>query len=314
MSPRYKEAIMIVDDETNNVRLLEDDLRDAGYTDFFTARNGAEAWDILLQHHASIACILLDRMMPGMDGMEVLGRIRSHPDIRYIPVIMQTAAAARDQILEGIAAGVYYYLTKPYDQDTLITVVSAALRDYALTRELRADAVHFRKKLHVVKEGRFAIRTLEDVSYLSTFLAGLYPEPERVILGLSEIFLNAIEHGNLCVGYKNKGELLQHGVWHEEIERRLNDPNYADREVAVHYKQECDHIFLRVTDAGSGFDWRPYMSIEPERAMQPHGRGIVMARMFSFDHLEFHGCGNSVDCLVYLDPAARKRAPKHTRL
>jgi CheY-like chemotaxis protein len=293
-------TLLLVDDEINNIRLLQGDLEDAGYKHFLIARDGNEAWDILLKKHHDIDVILLDRMMPGIDGMEVLKRVREHPEMRYIPVIMQTAAAAREQMLEGIEAGVYYYLTKPYDENTMLAIVSAALRDYAMSRELRGNAMRFRQKIHLFRESSFGIRTPEDAAYLSTFLAGFFPDPERVIIGLSELFLNAIEHGNLGIGYMEKSELLFEGELQNEIERRLNLPENQEKTVEVRYKREEDRILLNIRDHGQGFNWKQYLDIDPERAMHTHGRGIAMARILSFDALHYKGCGNEVECEVLL--------------
>ncbi|HBT43645.1 MAG TPA: response regulator receiver protein, partial [Rhodospirillaceae bacterium] len=60
--------------------------------------------------------------MPEMDGMEVLAKIKGDPDLKAIPVIMQTAMDLEAEIVDGIEAGVYYYLTKPYDVDVLVSV------------------------------------------------------------------------------------------------------------------------------------------------------------------------------------------------
>ena len=68
-------------------------------------------------------------MMPNLDGMEFLQRIKADSRFQDIPVVMQTAAAATDQIMQGFKAGVQYYLTKPYEDAILIGIVNAALQD-----------------------------------------------------------------------------------------------------------------------------------------------------------------------------------------
>lgn len=248
--------------------------------------------------------VLLDRMMPNMDGMQVLEKVRTHADIRHIPIIMQTAAASKEQMLEGIAAGVYYYLTKPYDEETMLAIVSAAIRDYDTFRQMREDIQRFKRKIHLIKESHFRVQTLDDAAYLGTFLAGFFPEPERVITGLSELLINAVEHGNLGISYDEKSDLLHRDKWREEVERRLELPENRNKYAEIHYCREESEIFVSVKDQGSGFDWRRYLEIEPERATHNHGRGIAMARALSFDSMEFQGNGNEVHCRVMLDAAA----------
>src|SRR3974390_783013 len=104
--------ILAVDDEEFNLDILTSSLADAGY-EVFEARDGLEALKTL-EEQPDIEVILLDRMMPNVDGMEVIRRIKSGGRFQDIAVIMQTAAAATEQVLQGIKAGVYYYLTKPY--------------------------------------------------------------------------------------------------------------------------------------------------------------------------------------------------------
>ncbi|QZA82045.1 ATP-binding protein [Deefgea piscis] len=120
------------------------------------------------------------------------------------------------------------------------------------------------------------------------------PEPQRVAMGLSELLVNAIEHGNLGISYADKSRLLQAGRWQDEVESRLASPEYAQRKVAVKYSANEDEIQIYIMDEGQGFDWQPFLEFSPERAFDPHGRGISMARMMSFDSLEYQGKGNEV--------------------
>lgn len=291
-------TILIVDDEINNIRLLEGDLEDAGYENFLIARDGQEAWDILQEKYSEIDVVLLDRMMPNMDGMEVMERVKAHPDMRYIPVVMQTAAAGKEQMLEGVAAGVYYYLTKPYDEETMLAIVEAAIKDFRSYKEMRQGIDDFQKKIHLIKESHFRIQTLQDVNHLVTFLAGFFPDPQGVILGISELCVNAIEHGNLGITYDEKTILLAEGRWEEEVERRLDMPENRGKFADVFYTKEDDKIVLEIKDQGKGFDWEPFLEINPERAIHTHGRGIAMARKTAFDSMEYQGAGNEVRCVV----------------
>ena len=75
--------------------------------------------------------------MPNMDGMELLGAIKAEARFRDIPVVMQTAASEPEEVLEGIKAGVYYYLTKPYEQEMLLGIVGSALRDARSNKDLQ---------------------------------------------------------------------------------------------------------------------------------------------------------------------------------
>lgn len=104
--------ILAVDDEEFNLMIIKAYLEEEGY-DVILAADGLQGLE-QLQKHPDIAVIVLDRMMPNMDGMTMLAKVKADPVWNEIPVIMQTAAASSQQVLEGIQAGVYYYLTKPY--------------------------------------------------------------------------------------------------------------------------------------------------------------------------------------------------------
>lgn len=298
-----RQTILIVDDEPNNLRALQLDLEDTNYR-VISASDGLEAWSALETYKHDIAVILLDRIMPNMDGMQFMAKLKATPSVSSIPVIMQTAAAEKEQVVEGIRAGVYYYLTKPYDKYVMLSILSAAVRDYRQFSRLREGLKQFTKKLNLVRSSHFEVRTFEDTEYLATFLAQFFPEPDRVVFGLSELIINAVEHGNLGISYDEKSELNKKGIWKEEILRRQQLPEFSKKMVIISYQREKDHIELRIKDEGNGFRWQDYMEISPDRAMDNHGRGIAMSRMMSFDQLEYLGCGNEVVCWVMLENSA----------
>jgi CheY-like chemotaxis protein len=289
-------TVLVVDDDENNLRILRLDLEDK--YDIILARNGLEAWETLEKNAERIKIILLDRMMPKINGLEFMAKLRANEEYFRIPVIMQTAAAAPEQVAEGIRAGVYYYLTKPYEKDVMLSLVDAAAEDYANYSQLRYDVREFRSKLYLVKNSSFELHTLEEARYLATFLAQFYPQPEYVIFGISEMLINAIEHGNLGITYDEKSELNRNATWKEEVERRLKLPENARKRVFVDYAKRDDLITLLIRDEGEGFDWNDYMEISPERVTHNHGRGIAISARSCFDKIEYHGRGNEVLCVV----------------
>ena len=128
------QKILAVDDEVLILKILRLHLEAAGYT-VITANNGKEALAALKQH-PDIDCILLDRMMPEMDGMETIERIKAAGSpYRHIPVIMQTAKKEDWDAYEGIDAGAIHYMIKPYVRETLLATVESVLRDVQAMRE-----------------------------------------------------------------------------------------------------------------------------------------------------------------------------------
>ena len=130
MSEPYETQVLVVDDSALDRALLKLHLTNDGYKPDF-ATNGGEAMAKLEQNPEKYDVVLLDRRMPDIDGLTVLSKMKEHPRLRMIPVILQTAATEPKDVIEGIRTGAWYYLTKPYDSQMLPSVVRAAANDYA---------------------------------------------------------------------------------------------------------------------------------------------------------------------------------------
>lgn len=112
--------ILVVDDERHIVRLVEVNLTKAGY-DVTSAYDGIEALEKVAEDKPDM--IILDVMMPRMDGFETLKRLQANSETQNIPVIMLTAKAQDADIFRGWSSGVSSYLTKPFNPRELLTFV-----------------------------------------------------------------------------------------------------------------------------------------------------------------------------------------------
>lgn len=285
--------ILAVDDEPLNLEILVEYFDDPKYI-VQTAENGASAWQMMEEAEEAPHLVILDRMMPVMDGMELLKKIKADQRFALIPVIMQTAASAPEQIREGMQAGAWYYLTKPYGPDTLLAIVSAALYQVAKHAHAANIMLSTGRTLALAKSAEFEFSELDDVSALVATLSELCDEPTQVAMGLTELLVNAVEHGNLGISYAEKKELRLHGGWEEEINRRRALPECRERRVLVKLQRTEEGFTVTVADEGNGFDWNRYLDFDPERAFDPNGRGIAMARNACFADLRYEGRGNVV--------------------
>ena len=304
-----KPNILIVDDEPILLEILNEYLDDMNY-DVVEANDGKEAWDILQNPKHQFDTVILDRMMPNMDGLEVLKKIKAHPALSKIPVIMQTGSVEKHEILEGLQAGCYYYLTKPFAEDVFTSVVKSAVNDYLNYRSLKEELKKQNQSLLMLDSGSFTLKTLDESRLLTTLLAAAFPEPDKVATGISEILINAIEHGNLGISYSDKSLLLAEQKWESEIEKRLKQPQFKNRYVSVEFKRSNTEISIEIIDQGDGFEWQQYMEISPERSGDSHGRGIAMANLLSFDNLEYKGKGNHVKVTLNISSAFEDDDPK----
>jgi two-component system cell cycle response regulator len=131
--PDTSARILIVDDHEDNVELLRARLESWGF-ETISAKDGAEA---LATIEATLPdLVLLDIMMPKIDGIEVARRVKNNPDLPFIPIIMQTALDSTENKVEGLEAGADDYITKPIDFPELKARVNSMLRIKRLQEEI----------------------------------------------------------------------------------------------------------------------------------------------------------------------------------
>jgi CheY-like chemotaxis protein/anti-sigma regulatory factor (Ser/Thr protein kinase) len=292
-----KTSILVVDDNPTALHLLASILEKQSY-DVTKATNGLEAMDALHNNQAGFDVILLDRMMPEMDGMEVTKKIQADSELKHIPIIMQTAADKPEQISEGIKAGVFYYLTKPIERKTLLSIVTSAVKEVEQRKALRAEMRRHRMSFGLIQVLKSSCKSLDEAESLASFLANCFPDPDRALTGISEILINAVEHGNLGISYEEKTALMDANDWREEVTRRLQLPEFADKTVTVIFEKKQNTYYLQVTDQGKGFNWKVFLEFDPSRASHNHGRGIAMANMIAFDRLVYNEQGNQVTAVM----------------
>ncbi|MCE9598664.1 MAG: ATP-binding protein, partial [Spirochaetia bacterium] len=118
----------------------------------------------------------------------------------------------------------------------------------------------------------------------------------QIRICVSEIIINAIEHGNLGITYEEKTDATENGVYFEFLKRRQTDPTYSTRRVTILYALSPRRVSFMVSDEGNGFDHKKISqdnSREANTSMHLHGRGITMAK-HAFDTLRYNDAGNRV--------------------
>jgi PAS domain S-box-containing protein len=169
--------------------------------------------------------------------------------------------------------------------------------------------------MQLMYHGRFEFRTLDEARHLAELLASAFPDPSRTQLGLTELLVNGVEHGNLKLSYMEKSALLKAGTLDHEIASRLTLPDYAQKRVRVSLDRTEAALRMSITDDGEGFDWSQYLDLDLDgaRSTDGHGRGIAIAKAISFDQLDFQGCGNRVVASVSLKGIDRHAWPEAKR-
>src|SRR5690606_4461519 len=168
-------SILVVDDQPANLRAASALLTRHGY-DVRTAGYGEEALQMAAGQVPDL--LLLDMMMPGMDGFELLARVKDHPELRKLPAIFLTAAQDRDMLLRAFEAGAVDYVTKPFIPEELLARVTAHI-GLKLTRDRLERVAHQRQELvnlvaHDLKN------PLSSVLFASDVLRNAGCKPERI--------------------------------------------------------------------------------------------------------------------------------------
>ena len=291
-------TLLIVDDDPNLRDAMAAVLEQGGYG-VHQAGDGEEALKRLREEPEGFDGIVLDWKMPRMDGLEVLRRIKADPRTAPLPVIFQTGSGDAAVIKESLTAGAHYFLEKPVRRKELLATVRTAVEDCRRQRELGAHVRRAARTLSLLQRGHFRYRTQEEAENLTYLLAAACPDPDRVVVGLSELLINAVEHGNLEISYEETSEAIAHRNRAELIRTRLEDPRYGSRSVEVTFERLPDRFRFHVQDEGPGFDWKRYLELSAERAFDTHGRGVYMASN-CFDRLAYSGNGSTVEADVIL--------------
>ena len=288
--------VLIVDNDRAMLMTIEARIKKQGYKSI-TATNGTNACKIIEEMHDKIDAILLDRMMDGMDGIEVINWLNKQPNLVKPPIIMLTGADDPKQIKEGIDAGVFYYLTKPVQAELLRSVTASAVREARQQRTLRMELKRHRSSFMLMEQAIFHLRTLDEAENISCFIANCFPDSERILPVIAELIINAVEHGNLQISYEEKTKLIEAGKWREELNRRAKQPEYKEKKVEIVFSKDGEDYSLKISDQGNGFAWKKFLDINPARALDNHGRGVARANMI-FSKLEYNKQGNQVLAVI----------------
>lgn len=288
-----KVTILSVEDDKLEQLFLKKQILALGHK-LVQARDGAEALKIMKDPSIEIDVILMDRFMPNVDGLTVIKDIRRDPSFSNIPVVMVTSASTPEEMKEGIDAGVFHYLVKPVNENLLKSVLQSAVSEVQKSKALLRELKKHKSSFQMIEYSKFQFKTIEQAKSLAAFVSLCFPHPDRALSGMGELLINAVEHGNLDIGYEQKTHLIEKGLWRREIERRQQHERYKDRVVTVVLKRKEEGVYVVVSDEGTGFDWKPFLSVDPARAGNVNGRGIAKAAHGSFDRLTFNEKGNQV--------------------
>ena len=274
--------ILVVDDNPEIHELLRVAFRREGY-DVLVARNGFEGLETLAKEKVDLA--LLDVMMPGMDGLEMLSRLRAHH--KNLRVIVMTADSTPETAVSAMRDQACDFLVKPFQLDELLRAVRTAFE--LAPQEINIEVLSARPEwieLRVPCD----LPAIDPLERMMTQLETDLPSATResVTYAFREMLRNAIEHGG------------------------KNDPR---RHVEVGYLRSPRLILYRIKDPGEGFNFESlehaavsnpeddpiqHERVREELGMRPGGFGILIARNM-VDEMIYNERHNEVVLIKYLD-------------
>lgn len=157
--PTKVPTILVVDDNPNNLGVLSDFLWDVGF-EVLVARDGESALQKV--KYALPALILLDVMMPGIDGFETCRRLKAAQETKEVPVIFMTALSDSEHKVEGLSLGAVDYITKPFQQDEVLARVKLHLRLHTLTQTLAQQNLELQKEVNMRQSAEASLTDLNQ--------------------------------------------------------------------------------------------------------------------------------------------------------
>ena len=293
-------TVLLIQDEevTEDLRKI---LSREGYQ-AVTATSDLEIEATVVERGEEIKVILLDWSSRKMEPQRLLAWMSNTERLEHTEVIVHSLHSKPAEIEEAIQGGAFYFLSPTFEPAQLRAILSAARSSRKLKRELAQRIADTEDAFRLLGSGTFYLRTRRQAELLAVQLGSACDDPLMGI-GLLELLLNAVEHGNLGITYEEKSTFLAAKQFEEEIDRRLSLPPYCERRVEIRMRRLKRSLRVSIIDQGEGFDFERYMIMTPERMFDSHGRGVLIAS--NSLELSYVPPGNRVDVTIPLVTPAK---------
>lgn len=275
-----KASVLVVEDERDVAGLLRMILEDADY-EVLEVDSGEKVFDFL--DNRSVDVILLDIILPGINGYEVCQRLKTRRQTNMIPVIMLTARAFHEDIIKGLSVGADKYIAKPFEQTNL-------LQEIELQVERKKQQVQEGITGDVIFHIQSDVKHLDQLNEMTTLLFKYTPFTEKDITDIRYVLMemgkNAIEWGS-----RNRKELP----------------------ITIQYTTDNEKLTILIRDHGSGFDFQRYLDssydptgeykVREKKGKRSGGLGIMLAKVF-MDEIQYNEAGNEVSLMKRFPPQA----------
>ena len=275
--------ILIIDDENLVRSVINIALTNNGYK-VYEADNGKTGIQMFIDIDPDIV----------ITGIEVTKNIKENKV--DADVVIMTGYGTEELIIEALRVGASNYINKPVDFKELFNILDSIIlkRENRRLFDVLKDVVVFEKKSLVLDNDITKVwGTVNQILFNLSPSIGR-KKIEELKLGLYEILVNSIEHGNLGITYDEKKEALENNTYNELVTRKLKEANEQKKVVNIQTIYNGEELVVEIIDQGKGFNLKelPQLS-DPDTLLAVHGRGILLASLY-FDKLEYKEPGNVV--------------------
>lgn len=277
---------------------LDEQLQRLGFS-VLHVQQGPDAMDELNMLAGSAEAVILDWRCEGVKDAPFAEALAHTASVIGLPVLTLAAASRAEDLATAAEAGLADHLPTPCQ----LADLKAMLTEVVKKRRQRPDvsALNLEDAVTLLESCKFRFRTPDDVEKLVPLIARIFPKPHRAAAGISELMMNAIEHGNLEIGQERKADWIARGVYRAELAKRLSTPPFSSRWGEVIINRRADGIMIVIMDQGCGFCWQDLIKnpgAENGAMAVAAGQGIAKAKAESFDDLRFNHQGNQVTGFV----------------
>ncbi|MCK5680279.1 response regulator [bacterium] len=286
-----RNRVVIVDDEVEIRDILSRIVKHENLL-ADTYADGREALEALQESHDDVVLVITDIRMPRLNGLEFMRQ--ASQDFPDTPFIVTSGHGTKKEIIQALKQGALDYFEKPFG----VKEISASIRKVRL---LADEGQRTSQVYRNLVEKRLLFKIANEIAMVQPLVGGLTDEvklscciPRSQLpgmrMGLHELIVNAIEHGNLELdsALKHRHDYL------DVLKLRALDQRFCERRVTIEVVIAAAAFTCSIQDQGLGFDWRSLPDpTDPENLFKPHGRGIIMAGNF-FDEFFYNESGNQV--------------------
>jgi DNA-binding response OmpR family regulator len=283
--------ILVIDDENPVRDVLNIVLTEKGYN-VYEATDGKIGIKMFMDETPDI--VLTDVKMPEMSGIEVTKNIK---EIKAdADVVVMTGYGTEELVIEALRSGASNYIKKPIRFTELFNILDNIIlkRENRKRFEVNKEIITYEKKSMLLEND--LSKLWGSVNQVLLNLPSRIDDRsiEGIKLGLYELLVNAIEHGNLGITYDDKKEALENNTYGELVTERLNEAKRRGKKVRIESTYDKEKVVIEIHDQGQGFDYKQLPALsDPEAIMAAHGRGILLASLY-YDTIEYRKPGNTV--------------------